>query len=161
MIPPTDIRNALLGGDPPGKPLSLAELGRRLAAHRRNGHAGEAYRKQTIAIYLAEPEKQGPDFGEAFLSWRAAERLHQEGLRTRYGHLRDLLDELPYIVELGDSPAVALLVIGQLPPGALIEVGDPVPSIVVNRADIRQCACGARFVARSWNQRRCAPDCKG
>lgn len=159
MIPPADLRKALSGEDPEGTPISLSELGRRLAPHRRNGHHGEPYRKQTIAIYIGDPDRQGPDFEEAFLSWRAAERAHLTDLRTRYANLEDLLREAPYIVQLGDGPAQALLVIGQLPAGTLIQAGDALPHIVVNRAPIRQCACGQWFVTRSWNQKRCAPDC--
>lgn len=159
MITPTDLRKALAGEDPIGKPLSLAELGRRLGVHRRNGHAGEAYRKQTIAIYIETPSKQGTEFEEAFLSWRAAERLHQERLRTRYGHLRDLLDELPYIIELGDGEAERLFVVRQLPPGTLIITDGPIPSTVTCRAEIVVCPCGQHFVKRTPRHRWCSPDC--
>lgn len=159
MITPTDLRKALAGDDPPGKPISLAELGRRLGAHRRNGHAGEPYRKQTIAGYIAEPEKQGADFEEAFLSWRAAERSRRAYLQARFGNLEDLISEAPYIVQLGHGPAQALLVIGALPPGTLIITDGPIPSTVTCRAEIAVCPCGQHFVKRTPRHRWCSPDC--
>lgn len=163
MIPPADLQQALSGNFPPtGRPLSLAELGRRLAPHRQGAASGQPYRKQTIAMYLAAPEKQGPDFEQAFLSWRAAEVLRQQNIRTRYNGIQGLLDELPHVVELGDGDPQALFVLRQLPPGALIDPTGPAPSILLNRSPIRTCpACNRRFIARSWNHRRCGPDCPG
>lgn len=165
MIPPADLRKALSGDDPPiGRPLSLSELGRRLAAHRQGMAAGQPYRKQTIAIYLETPGKQGPDFEEAFLSWRAAERMRQQGLHVRYENgmtVDEMIDEAGQVIQLGDNPVAYILVIGQLSPNAII-IPNSAPRVILSNITPRRCLiCNREFLPRSWNHRRCGQDCPG
>lgn len=161
MIPAEDIAKALRGEDPPlGRALSLAELGKALAAHRRGPAAGQPYRKQTIALYRQRPETQGADFEEAFLSWRAAMRAKLKQFRLRVNDLDELLSEVEYVQQVGDGAPKALLVVAELPPGALVSVNGTA-KLVLCRAEPRQCACGAWFIPRAWNHRRCAPRCRG
>ena len=159
MIPPSDLLKALAGDDPPGPPLSLSQLGRRLGDHRRNGHAGEPYRKQTVALYLAHPDRQGPDFEEAFLSWRTAARLQRADLRTRYQHLEEMLSEAPFVAQIGANPVRSLLLVGDLPADILIEPNAAVPTSIICRAEIAACPCGQRFVKRTPRPRFCSPTC--
>ncbi len=51
-------------------------------------------------------------------------------------------------------------VIGEPPPGHLLAVHQGTVAVVLCRSEIRQCACGVWFVPRSWNHRRCQPDCQ-
>lgn len=51
-------------------------------------------------------------------------------------------------------------VIGEPPPGHLLAVHQGTVAAVLCRSEIRQCACGVWFVPRSWNHRRCQPDCQ-
>jgi hypothetical protein len=161
MITRDDLDKALQGEDPPlGHPLSLTELGRALAFHRRGTAKGQPYRKQTIDLYRRQPHLQGEDFEEAFLSWRAAMRLKLAEFRLRVNHLDELLDEVQYVQQLGEGEPKALLVIGELPPQTLISVNG-IAKLVACRAELRLCACGRWFVPRAWNHKRCTPGCRG
>lgn len=161
MILPDDIEKALRGEDPPlGYTLSLAELGKALAPHRRGPAAGQPYRKQTIALYRQRPETQGADFVEAFLSWRAAMRAKLKQFRLRVNDLDELLSEVEYVQQVGDGAPKTLLIVAELPPQSLVSVNG-IAKLVLCRAEPRLCACGTWFIPRAWNHRRCTPRCRG
>lgn len=163
-VAPATIAQALAGENPPlGHRLTQAELGERLAAHRQGRYPGQPFTKQAISLYTRDPGQQSPDFMQAFRSWTLAETQRQAELRLLADDMTvdELLQESSgRVVQVGASPAVAVVVIGQLPPGALIAADGGVPHLVLNRSEVRRCACGQWFVARSWNQRRCQPGCK-
>lgn len=162
MITTAQIDAALGGKDPDlGHALTGAELGKRLAPHRRGRYAGQPFTRAAISLYRKDAGQQSADFEEAFLSWRAAERLRQSELRLRLNDLTvdELLGEQGYVAQLGDDPVKVIVAVGQLPPGTLISVNGTAKAVLC-AAEVRQCACGRWFVARSWNQRRCRRDCK-
>lgn len=157
IISPTAIEQALSGQTPPiGHPLTAAELGERLAVHRRGRYPGTAFTRAAISLYKLHPEQQSSDFVEAWRSWIAAETLRQEHLRVRMNGMTadEMLSETGYIQQLGDDPVRALVAVGQLPPGTLISVNGTAKAIECT-AEIAVCACGQHYVKRSWNQRRC------
>ena len=158
MIPPETIAAALAGVQPAlGHELAAAELGRRLAAHRRGRYPGRAFTRAAISLYRRHPAQQSPDFVAAFRSWSAAETLRQAQLRVRCTGLTvdELLSEGGYVQQLGADPVRAIIAIGQLPPQTLLRV-DEQAAVVECTAALGVCACGQQFVKRSWNQRRCA-----
>lgn len=157
MISPTTIAAALSGQNPPiGHPLTAAELGERLAPHRRGRYPGTPFGKAAISLYRLHPDQQSPDFVEAFHSWSAAELLRQDRLRVRMNGMTadEMLGEAGYVQQLGDDPVKALIAVGQLPAGTLISVNGTAKAIE-NTAPIEICACGIHYIKRSWNQRRC------
>jgi hypothetical protein len=157
-IAPEAIAAALAGVQPPlGHPLPAAQLGRRLAPHRRGRYAGRPFTRAAISLYRRRPEQQSPDFVAAFRSWAAAETLRQARLRVRFAGLTvdELLSESGYVQQLGADPVRAILAVGQLPPQTLLRV-DEQAAVVECMAALGICACGQQFVKRSWNQRRCA-----
>ena len=164
-ITPAALSAALSGENPPiGHRLTQAELGERLAPHRLGRYPGQPFTKQAISLYARDPGQQSPDFVQAFRSWLLAETQRQQELRLLADGMTvdELLQESGgRVVQVGASPAVAVVVVGQLPAGTLIAVDGAIPRVVINRSEVRSCACGAWFVARSWNQRRCQPGCKG
>lgn len=158
IISSTAIETALSGQNPPlGHPISAGELGERLAAHRRGRYPGAPFTRAAISLYKLHPEQQSPDFVEAWRSWYAAETLRQDQLRVRTNGMTvdELLGESGYIQQIGADPVRALILVGQLQPGALISVNGHVDAIE-NTAPIETCACGQRYVKRTWNQRRCS-----
>ena len=158
MIPSETITAALAGVQPAlGHPLTAAELGRRLAAHRRGRYPGRAFTRAAISLYRRHPAQQSPDFVAAFRSWSAAETLRQAQLRVRFAGLTvdELLSEGGYVQQLGADPVRAIIAVGQLPPQTLLRV-DEQAAAVECMAALGVCACGQQFVKRSWNQRRCA-----
>lgn len=157
MISPTAIENALQGRQPPlGHPISLSDLGERLAPHRRGRYPGRPFTKAAISLYKLHPEQQSEDFTAAWRSWVASATLRSDELRVRYNDLTvdELLGETGYLQQLGADPVKAIIAVGQLPPGALIAVNG-VAAAIENTAEIAVCACGQHFVKRSWNARRC------
>lgn len=157
MISPAAIENALQGRQPPlGHPISLADLGERLAPHRRGRYPGQSFTKAAISLYKLHPEQQSEDFAEAWRSWVASATLRSDELRVRYNDLTvdEILGEIGYIQQLGADPVKALIAVGQLPPGTLIAVNGAATAIECT-AEIAVCACGQRFVKRAWNARRC------
>ena len=50
-------------------------------------------------------------------------------------------------------------VVGDAPPGHLLAVHQGTVKAVLCRSEIRQCGCGVCFVPRSWNHRKCQPEC--
>ena len=157
-ISPATIEKALSGQNPAlGHSLSAGELGERLGSHRRGRYPGQAFTRGAISLYRLHPEQQSADFVEAFRSWAAAETLRQDQLRVRANGMTvdELLGEAGYIQQIGADPVRALLLVGQLPPGALISLNGHASAIECT-AEIADCACGQKFVKRSWNQRRCA-----
>lgn len=157
IIFPTAIETALQGQNPPlGHPITAAELGERLAAHRRGRYPGTPFTRAAISLYKLHPEQQSPDFVEAWRSWYAAETLRQNQLRVRTNGMTvdELLGESGYIQQIGADPVRALILVGQLPPGTLISVNGHAAAIECT-AEIGRCACGQEFVKRSWNQKRC------
>ncbi len=158
MIAPETIAAALAGVQPDlGHPVVAAELGRRLAPHRRGRYAGRAFTRAAISLYRRHPEQQSPDFVAAFRSWSAAETLRQARLRVRFAGLTvdELLSEGGYVQQLGADPVRAIIAIGQLPPQTLLRVEEQA-AVIECTAALGVCACGQQFVKRSWNQRRCA-----
>ena len=164
-IAPATLLAALSGENPPiGHRLTQAELGQRLALHRQGRYPGMPFTKQAISLYLHDPAQQSPDFVHAYRSWVMAETQRQVELTLVVdGMTVDelLVESAGRVVQLGDSPAQTVLVIGLLPTGALIDPDGDVPGIVLNRARIQRCVCGRRFVVRSWNHKKCGPDCPG
>lgn len=157
MISPTAIAAALSGENPPiGHPLTAAELGERLAAHRRGRYPGTPFGRAAISLYRLHPDQQSADFVEAFHSWTAAEMLRQDQLRVRMNGMTadEMLGETGYIQQLGDDPVKALIAVGSLPAGTLISVNGTATTIECT-AEIAVCGCGVHYVKRSWNQRRC------
>jgi hypothetical protein len=157
MISPQAIAAALSGENPPiGHPLSAAELGERLAAHRRGRYPGTSFGRAAISLYKLHPEQQSADFVEAFRSWTASEILRQDHLRVRMNGMTadEMLSEAGYIQQLGDDPVKVLIAVGQLPAGTLISVNGTAKTIECT-AEIAICGCGVHYVKRSWNQRRC------
>lgn len=149
---------ALQGHHPPlGHPITAAELGKRLAPHRRGRFAGCPFSRAAISLYKQHPGEQSPDFVEAFHSWVAAELTRQDQLHVRYNDLTvdELLGETGYLQQLGADPVRALIAIGQLPTGTLISVNGTATAIECTAA-ISTCECGQKFVKRSWNHHRCA-----
>jgi hypothetical protein len=158
IISHTAITQALSGENPPlGHSLTAAELGKRLAPHRRGRYAGVPFTRAAISLYKQHPGEQSPDFVEAWRSWIAAETTRQDQLRVRYNDLTvdELLGETGYLQQLGPDPVRAIIAVGQLPPGTLISVNGTATAIECT-ADISTCECGQKFVRRSWNHRRCA-----
>lgn len=157
-ISPAAIEKALCGQNPAlGHSLSAGELGERLGPHRRGRYPSQAFTRAAISLYRLHPEQQSADFVEAFRSWVAAETLRQDQLQVRSNGMTvdELLGESGYVQQLGADPVRALLLVGQLPPGTLISVNGHASAIECT-AEIAICACGQKFVKRSWNQRRCA-----
>lgn len=158
-----DIRRALAGEDPPtGVKLTQDQLGRQLAAHRRGDLPGQPYRRASISLYLKDPGKAGPDFAEAFNSWRSAARAQQPLLRLRFDTdmtLREMVEEMPAVVQLGDGPMRTLLLLGDLPENQLLKVNGSGELVVCN-AEFGECSCGAIFVKRAHNHRWCSPGCE-
>lgn len=151
------IATALSGQNPPlGHPLTAAELGKRLAPHRRGRFPGQAFTRAAISLYKRHPEQQSRDFVEAFRSWAAAETLRQERLRVRLNGLTvdEMLGESGYLQQIGDDPVKALVAIGQLPAGTLISINCTAKAVEC-AAEIATCACGQCYIKRSWNHRRC------
>ncbi len=156
-VTPETIAAALAGVQPAlSHPLTAAELGRRLAAHRRGRYPGRAFTRAAISLYRRHPAQQSPDFAAAFRSWSVAETRRQAQLQVRFAGLTvdELLSESGTVQQLGADPVRAILAIGQLPPHTLISVGAH-PAAVECRAAFVTCACGQQFVKRSWNHRRC------
>lgn len=162
-ITPAELTEALGGQNPPlGHPISQAELGRRLAPHRQGRYPGRPFTQAAISLYLAHPDQQSDDFAHAFRSWRITETQRQTELRLVADGLTvdELLQESAgRVIQLGDGPASALLVIGRLPPGVLIDPHAPIPSTILCRAEIAVCPCGQRFVKRTPRHRYCSPAC--
>ena len=158
MIPPETITAALAGAQPAlGHPLTAAELGRRLAAHRRGRYPGRAFTRAAIPLYRRHPAQPSPDFVAAFRSWSAAETLRQAQLRVRCTGLTvdELLSEGGYVQQPGADPVHALIAFGRLPPQTLLRVDEGAAAVECTAA-LGVCACGQQFVKRSWNHRRCA-----
>ena len=156
-ISPQTLENALSGQKPPlGHPITAADLGERLAPHRRGRFRGQAFTRAAISLYKLHPEQQSADFIEAFRSWLAAETLRQERLRVRMNGMTadEMLSETGYIQQVGDDPVRALIAVGQLPAGTLISVNGTAKAIECT-AEIATCTCGQHYVRRSWNQKRC------
>ncbi len=158
MISPGAIEKALKGAVPDlGHPISAAELGERLGPHRRGRYPGQAFTRAAISLYKLHPEQQSPDFVEAWRSWVAAETTRQDKLRVRMNGMTadEMLAETGYIQQVGDDPVKALIAVGTLPAGWLIHVNG-VASAVECTAEVVSCACGQKFVRRTWNQKRCS-----
>lgn len=165
IIPLQTILAALSGQNPPiGHRLTQAELGQRLAAHRQGRYPGQPFTKQAISLYAKFPDQQSPDFVHAFRSWVLAETQRQADLSlVMDGMTVDelLAESAGRVVQLGDSPARLVLVIGQLPPNAVIIARD-IPRCVLSNITPRRCtACDREFLPRSWNHRRCGRNCPG
>lgn len=163
FIPSDIIRSALAGTDPAlGHPIDQAELGRRLAPHRRGRYPNTPYRQAAISLYMRKPETQSADFVNAFRSWALAEAQRQPHLRLLPdgANADELLAESDgRLVQLGAGAPRALLVLGELPEGVLVDAAADVPRLVVCRAQIGRCACGTLFVRRSQLHIWCSPDC--
>lgn len=157
IISPADINLALNGENPPiGHPLSAAEIGERLAPHRRGRYPGQAFTRAAISLYKNKPEQQSADFIEAWRSWIAAEVLRQDRLRVRMNGMTadEMLAETGYIQQLGEDPVHALIAVGQLPAGTLLRVNGTAAAVEC-AAEIATCSCGQLFVRRAWNHARC------
>jgi hypothetical protein len=162
MISPEMIDRALDGIWPPlGHAISAGELGSRLGPHRRGRFPGRSFTKQAISLYRREPGQQSEDFGEAFVSWTAAEVARQEHLRVRLNGLwvDELLAETGYVQQVGDGQGKTLVLVGELPEGMLIRVNGTAQAVEC-AAEIGLCGCGQLFVRRSWNH-RCCRRCRG
>jgi hypothetical protein len=156
-ISPTAIAAALSGEIPSiGHAITAAELGERMAAHRRGRYPSTPFGRAAISLYRLHPDQQSPDFVEAFHSWTEAEMLRQDQLRVRMNGMTadELLGETGYIQQIGDDPIKALIAVGELPPHTLISVNGTAKAIECMAA-IAVCDCGQHYVKRSWNQRRC------
>lgn len=154
MVTSEELRAALAGVDPPtGREITAEELGRQLAAHRRRQ---KPYTASTITVYLSRPEMQSREFGDAFASWKASKRLKAAELSVRYGdELHEMLDEVGHVVQVGEAPWKAVVVVGRLPAGTLISVNGVARAVEVGAAVVL-CECGRLFVQRSWNHVRCS-----
>lgn len=158
IITPQAIEKALSGESPAlGHPLSATEIGERLAVHRRGRFPGRPFTRQAISLYKRDPTQQSDDFVEAWHSWVAAETTRQVQLRVRMNGMTadEMLTETGYVQQVRDDPVKALIAVGQLSPASLIHVND-VAAVIECTAEIAVCACGRRFVRRSWNSRRCS-----
>lgn len=90
-VSPETIRAALNGYKPFGHPLSMAELGIRLASHRPGSRAGQPYSRAAISLYAKYPEQQSAAFVTAFRAWIIAETAK----RPRPKYLRPCLSPDP------------------------------------------------------------------
>lgn len=157
-ISPEMIERALRGEVPDlGHAISAGELGERLGPHRRGRYPGQGFTRAAISLYKKHPEQQSDDFVEAWRSWVAAETTRQDKLRVRMNGMTadEMLSETGYVQQVGDDPVKALIAVGTLPTGWLIHVNG-VASAVECTAEVVSCACGQKFVRRTWNQKRCS-----